>query len=144
VDDRAAAVEAGDDVLDVRLGDGEVAQLGAQHAADVHQPEGDQADQDPPAEAHHAAPTQVYVDSAARSYPATEPPAPSAAAKKIDTRMTPKTVLAADRWHRGVLDVMGSSAIGGARWKRPVENPPVHRATARGLRGPPPTATLPQ
>ena len=38
-------------------------------------------------------PIQVYVDSAARSYPATEPPAASAAAKKMDTRMMPKTVL---------------------------------------------------
>jgi hypothetical protein len=37
-------------------------------------------------------PTHVYVDSAARSYPATDPPPASAAAKKIDTRITPKTV----------------------------------------------------
>jgi hypothetical protein len=36
--------------------------------------------------------TQVYVDSAARSYPATWPPASRATAVRIDSLTTPKTV----------------------------------------------------
>jgi 16S rRNA (guanine966-N2)-methyltransferase len=38
---------------------------------------------------------------------------------------------------------MGSSASGGARWKRSVGTHQRTRATARGLRGPPPTETQP-
>src|SRR4029078_10802309 len=38
-------------------------------------------------------------------------------------------------WHRGVLDVMGSSAIGGARWTRSVENPPEHPSHRPGVTG---------
>ena len=39
---------------------------------------------------------------------------------------------------RRAVNAMGSSAFGGARWKRSVETSQCTRANARGLRGPPP------
>jgi hypothetical protein len=44
-------------------------------------------------------------------------------------------VMSSSDRNRRVLEVMGPSAIGGARWKRSVDNPPVHPSRRPGVTG---------